>query len=181
MSQLAQPAKYLTSLTQHIWPVSGFKYIYFLIHKQEKGKGVMFVQCCQPLNTCLHRGGCSLEGLWQKCIRFCLSTGFCYQQVHKQNMNWNNQLTPLSLSLMPSFIEIYSLRGVEFLTSNFIKCHACKHSIVLTVQGTQTHFLLHMYDGEEISMWMFFPLLINCKWQIFSFIFKWDIFTLASS
>lgn len=48
-------------------------------------------------------------------------------------------------------------------------------------ESPQPHFLLCIYGGEEISICMFFPLLINYKVQIFSLIFKGDIFTLVSS
>lgn len=163
----------MTSLTQHIWSVSGLK---FVLNSQTGKRKRCYV--CSVLSTVKYLSSpwwlSSRRALAEmySILRFCLGTGFYYQRIHKQNMNWNNQLTPLSLSLMPSFIEIYSLCSVEFLTSNFIKCHACKHSIVLTVQGTQTHFLLRMYDGEEISTCMFLPLLINCKLQISSLIFK---------
>lgn len=65
--------------------------------------------------------------------------------------------------------------------SNFIKCYACNKASCSLYKSPQTHFLLRMYDGEEISICMLFSLLINYKLQIFSLIFKQDIFTLASS
>lgn len=47
--------------------------------------------------------------------------------------------------------------------SNFIKCSACKHNIVVTIPVTSKPFLLHVCAGEEIPTCMFDCFLINCK------------------
>lgn len=46
-------------------------------------------------------------------------------------------------------------------------CMQTKHHAHYT-SHPQTHFLLSMYDGKEISICMFLSLLTNCKLQIFS-------------
>lgn len=63
-----------------------------------------------------------------------------------------NPPQPLRTAKLYRIIPYVVLR---FSMSNFIRCSACKHNIVVTVPVTSKPFLLHMCAGEEIPTCMF--------------------------